>query len=192
MSRVPEEVLRGPWPDVRDLCRAEMESYLAEASDDAVRPLPTRCPPWTVDDVTRHLAATAARFNAMLARSRTGDLSPPFAPRELAEENLRAVREFEGDPLERMRVETERFLSEANDPDERIAHQIGPVPVALQLLFLLNDIAIHHDDVSVAAGRSYTPSAKVLDAIAGMSRLFGEEPPEGQGRWSTILAASGR
>lgn len=191
MTAVPAEALRGPWPDARDLCRGELESYLVDASDPRVRELPTRCPPWTVQDITRHLAATAARFNAMLEQSRGGDLSPPFAPPELAEENLRAVREFEGDPIETLRSQTEQFLADTSDPPEVMAHQLGPIPVGLQQLFLLADLAIHHDDIAIAAGGSYRPSVAVVDALVSMGTVFGQQAT-GPDRWAEVLAFSGR
>jgi uncharacterized protein (TIGR03083 family) len=183
----------GRWPDVRDLARAELESYLADASDPASQDRPTRCPPWTVADLTRHLAATAARFNAMLAQSRAGDLRPPFERNALSEENLRAVREFTGDPLASLREEAGRFLEDSTDPDEIMAHQFGPIPVGLQQHFLLNDIAIHHDDLAAAVGRSYRPPDAVVDALG---RLFTAHRwwngPENPDAWARILSSSGR
>jgi uncharacterized protein (TIGR03083 family) len=183
----------GPWPDVRDLTRAELESYLADASDPMHQDLPTRCPPWTVADLTRHLAATAARFNAMLAQSRAGDLTPPFGRNDLSEENLRAVREFSGDPLASLREEAERFLEDSTDPDEVMAHQFGPIPVGLQQHFLLNDIAIHHDDLAAAVGRSYRPPDTVVEALAHMFAAQGWlKGKEDRDAWTRILSSSGR
>lgn len=191
MSAVRPDALRGPWPDVRELCRVELDAYLADASDAAIQKLATRCPPWTVHDITRHLAATAARFNAMLAQSRGGDLTPPFSPPELSEENLRAVREFTGDPIASLRREAEGFLADAADPNEVMAHQFDPIPAGLQQLFLLSDITIHHDDVAAAAAGSYQPPELVVDALARMGLVFGREPA-GPDRWAEVLAFSGR
>ena len=183
----------GAWPDVRDLTRAELDSYLLAASEPAIQELPTRCPPWTIEDLTRHLAATAGRFNAMLAQSRGGDLTPPFGRDELSEENLRAVREFSGDPLASLRREAGRFLAESTDPDEIMAHQLGPIPAGLQQHFLLNDIAIHHDDLAVAVGRAYRPPEAVVEALA---RVYAAhrwwKEPENPDTWARILASSGR
>ena len=183
----------GAWPDVRDLTRAELDSYLAAASDPAIQELPTRCPPWTIEDLTRHLAATAARFNAMLAQSRRGDLTPPFERDELSGENLRAVREFSGDPLASLREEAGRFLTESTDPDEIMVHQFGPIRAGLQQHFLLNDIAIHHDDLAAAVGSSYRPPDAVDEALA---RVFAAHRwwtgPENPDAWARILTSSGR
>ena len=175
------------------MTRAELDAYLAAASDPTIQALPTRCPPWTIADLTRHLAATAGRFNAMLAQSRGGDLTPPFGRDELSEENLRAVREFSGDPLASLREEAGRFLAESTDPDEIMAHQLGPIPAGLQQHFLLNDIAIHHDDLAVAVGSSYRPPEAVIEALA---RVFAAHRwwtvPENPDAWARILTSSGR
>jgi uncharacterized protein (TIGR03083 family) len=183
----------GTWPDVRDLTRAELDSYLTAASDPAIQWLPTRCTPWTVEDLTRHLAATAARFNGVLTQSRAGDLTPPFGRSGLSKENLRAVREFSGDPLASLREEADRFLSDTTDPDEMMAHQLGPIPVGLQQHFLLNDIAIHHDDLGAAVGRSYRPPDAVVEALA---RVYAAHRwwrgPKNPDTWARILASSGR
>jgi uncharacterized protein (TIGR03083 family) len=194
-SRAVEDVaLPGDWPDVRDLAREELESYLTDASDGAILGLPTRCPPWTVDDLTRHLAATARRFNEMLGQSRNGDLSPPFAPNELSNENLRAVREFgDDDPLETLRHEAEHFLDAATDPNEVMSHQLGPITVGLQEHFLLTDIAIHHDDLAAATGGSYRPSDAAVEAIARAFAARGWfDTSEMADMWARIIAASGR
>lgn len=183
----------GAWTDVRDITRAELQSYLTDASDPAIQDVPTRCPPWTVADLTRHLAATAARFNAMLAQSRAGDLTPPFGRNELSKENLRAVREFSGDPLARLREEAERFLSDSSDPDEIMAHQLGPIPAGLQQRFLLNDLAIHHDDLAVAIGGSYRPPDAVVDALAEVFTAHRWwRGPKNPDTWARILFSSGR
>jgi uncharacterized protein (TIGR03083 family) len=183
----------GAWPDVRDLTRAELDSYLAAASDPAIQDLPTRCSPWTIEDLTRHLAATAARFNAMLTQSRAGDLTPPFGRNGLSKENLRAVREFSGDPLASLREEAGRFLSGSEDPDEIMAHQLGPIPAGLQQHFLLNDIAIHHDDLAIAAGSSYRPPDAAVDALARIYAAHGWwRGPNNPDAWARILASSGR
>ena len=62
-----------------------------DESDPAADLLPTRCPPWKVLDITRHLAATVARFNRLLRQSRDGDLTQEHdkisCPRQ--ESNLR-------------------------------------------------------------------------------------------------------
>ena len=180
----------GTWPDLRPLVRAELSSYLAAVAD--LDPdLPTRCPPWSVRDVTRHLAATFERFGVMLARGRAGDLSPPFTVADLDEENLRAVREFVGDPEARLREEAERFLDAAADPDEPMPHQRGPVPVGVQLVFGLADLAIHHDDVLRAAGRSYQPPPDVVSALVSAYRRLGwwdEGDPPG---WAAFVAERG-
>jgi uncharacterized protein (TIGR03083 family) len=180
------------WADARDLVRGELESYLRDASDETVRSLPTRCPPWSVDELTRHLAASARRFNEMLAQGRAGDFTPPFAPDELGEENLRAVREFSGDPLEQLRSEAERFLSDAANLTETMPHQLGPIPVGLQHRFLLADLAIHHDDLAVAAGRRHRPPGSVVEALAKAFEARGVELPDVPDEWERIIAASGR
>ena len=78
-------------------------SYLACAADPAVQRAATRCPPWTVRDLTAHLAATFHRFADQLGKASAGDLTAPFAPGDLSRENLRAVELFRGDPLQALR-----------------------------------------------------------------------------------------
>jgi hypothetical protein len=61
--------------------------------------LPARCPLWTVSDLTAHLAATYQRFADQSDRARAGDLTASLPPDQLTSENLRAVRDFRGDPV---------------------------------------------------------------------------------------------
>jgi uncharacterized protein (TIGR03083 family) len=189
---IDQAALRDHWTLVPHLIREEVDAYLAGTADPSKDGLPTRCPPWTVLDVTKHLAATVSRFNRLLRQSRARDLSPPFAPEGLSDENLRAVAAFQGDPLERFRVEVGDFLVAAVDPDELIAHQLGPISVGLQMRFALNEIAIHHDDVAAAQGDRYRPSPGVIDALVPVwMEVLGPLPGVGD-PWDEILKASGR
>lgn len=176
------------------LVRAELARYLADTAEPDTRELPTRCPPWTVRDVTAHLAETFARFARLLERSRAGDLTPPFGPRELTEENLRRVAAFSGDPVEALRRAAEGFLDALGEQDERIAHQFGPLPMRVQLGFALNELAIHHDDVAHATRRAYEPPAEVVALLGGVWTAMGglpiAEPDDTD--WKRILRASGR
>jgi uncharacterized protein (TIGR03083 family) len=184
--------VRRRWPLVDELVRRELRAYLDDTTDRSAHSLPTRCPPWTVLDITRHLAASVSRFNRLLAQSRAGDLSPPFARAGLSEENLLAVAEFEGDPTTRLQGEIDRFLREATDESEVIAHQRGPITVGLQMRFALNELAIHHDDVAAARGRRYRPSDVVVDALIPVwMEVLGPLRRSGD-PWDDILRASGR
>lgn len=176
------------------LVRAELDAYLRDAADPEGQTLPTRCPPWTVHELTAHVAATFARFGRLLAQSRAGDLSPPFKPELLSRENLRAVEEFRGDPAEALRREAEAFLDGVGDPDELIAHQFGPIPMRLQLAFALSELAIHHDDLAHAQYRAYDPPDAVVSLLARMWDGFRGLPiPEpGDTDWIRILRATGR
>lgn len=148
-----------------------MAAYLVTAADPEIWDLPTRCAPWTVRDITRHLAATFARFADMLEQTRAGDLTPPFAKTELDTQNLRAVEQFVGVPEQRAQDELDRFLRLIGAGGELMAHQRGPVPVALQLLFGLGDIAVHHDDIAAASGAAYRPPASVIELLVPMWEL---------------------
>jgi uncharacterized protein (TIGR03083 family) len=184
--------LRRRWPLVPELVHRELRSYVDAATERSALSLPTRCPPWTVLDITRHLAATFSRFNRLLEQSRAGDLSPPFPRDGLSEENLRAVAAFEGEPTKRLEAEVARLLDAATDDSELIAHQRGPITVGLQMRFALNELAIHHDDVAIAKGGRYRPSAQVVDALVPVwMEVLG--PLRGNGDpWDEILRASGR
>jgi uncharacterized protein (TIGR03083 family) len=187
-----DERFSGSWPDLRPMLRRELEAYLAYAGSLGSDP-PTRCPPWTASDVTRHLAATFGRFADMLVRARAGDLSPPFAPEDLAEENLRAVRDLAavGDPLARLREEATRSFDLSTDPDELMGHQRGVLPVGVQQVFGLADVVIHHDDVAVAAGASYEPPDDVVETLVASYRRLGfwdeNDPPV----WATFVKDRG-
>jgi uncharacterized protein (TIGR03083 family) len=172
--------------------RRELRGYIDAASPPTVQTLPTRCSPWTVRALTAHLAVTFQRFADMLARSRTGDLSPPFAPHEITEINLREVELFAGDPFEQLQVQAERFLSMASDPGEVMAHQRGPIPVGLQMRFALNELVLHRHDVEEARGGGYRPEQPVIQELLRMwEEVRGGLPPSGDS-WHRILAASGR
>ena len=184
----------GDWPLRADLLRSEADAYISTVKDASLWELPTRCPPWTVSDVTRHLAATFHRYVELLRRSRTGDFRPPFKPEDLAEENLRAVREFSGDPISSACEEVARFISLASDAGEPMINQRGTIPVGLQMCFGINEFAIHHDDVAAARGGAYRPSEEVIGVLTGTWRaLTGSETPHaGIDQWSWILEKSGR
>ena len=89
-STIPPHLL-GPWPEGITLSRHELGSYVDDVADGSLDDQPTRCSPWSVGDVTRHLAATFQRFQLMLDQGRAGDYTPPFSPAELDDENLHAV-----------------------------------------------------------------------------------------------------
>lgn len=193
LSRMDSRYL-GPWPDVNDLILAELDAYLATAGRPDVRNAATRCEPWTGDQVTAHVAATFARFTAMLKQSRAGDLTPPFARDELNAQNLRAVEGFVGDPVAALRKNATEFCGLAEDPAEVMAHQFGPIPVGLQAIFGLSDLALHHDDLWAAVGERYRPAEAVIDPIAAGWAVALDEPgllvdPD---PWAALLAVSGR
>lgn len=192
MSPAIPEHLHGPWPDGRELSRLELRAYVDEVADGSFDGEPTRCEPWSVRDVTTHVAATFERFQLMLDQGRTGDFTPPFTPEELDAENLRAVESFEGQPLDALVVAVNRFLDSANDLDEPVPHQLATVPVGLQVLFGLMDIVLHHDDVVSVDGRRYRPDDTTIDAILPVAeRLFGM-PPDQPDPWGIIVIGSGR
>ncbi len=173
------------WPWVPDLIRTELGGYLdlAITMPDA----PTACPPWTVKDLTAHLVATFQRFGTLLRQSRAGDFSIPFEPEELSRWNLATVQEFGGDPFTELPAEVEAFLAEATNPMEMMAHQRGPIPVALQLLFGLNELTIHHHDIV-----PYRPDRQTLEPLLDLwQRRFAPLPDEPD-PWHKILLASGR
>ncbi len=180
-----------------DLVRRELDNYLADAERDAYWDKPTRCDPWTVHDITRHLAATFARFNRMLAQGRAGDYSKPFERDELAEENLRAVAAFTGDPIAALRREVEAFVAAARDHEEVMPHQFGPIPVGLQMRFGLNELAVHHQDLiealhDLGGGFWYEPDGDVIEALLPMYEALGHGRPAGTlYAWEWILMASG-
>lgn len=174
--------------------RAELAAYLADAAHPAAQSRPTRCPPWTVRDVSAHLAETFARFNRLLAQSRAGDMTPPFGPMELSAENLRRVAAFTGDPLEALAREATTFLDAVTDQDELIAHQFGPIPMRLQLGFALSELAVHHDDIANAMRQTYEPAPETTALLAQLWTELGGLPiPEPTDTdWKRILRRSGR
>jgi hypothetical protein len=184
----------GDWPLRTDLLRSEADAYITEARVSEVQTLPTRCSPWTVSDLTKHLGATFHRYVELLRRSRTEDFRAPFAPEDLGEENLRAVREFTGDPIEGVCEEVARFISLVRDPAEPMINQRGTIPVGLQVCFGINEFAIHHDDMAGARGGSYRPSDEVVEVLSQTWKALtkGETPPSGTDPWAWILAESGR
>lgn len=180
-----------PWPDAVDWSHRELRAYLDAAADPAVQARPTRCPPWTVADLSAHLAATFRRFADQLENARAGSLAAPFARGDLPGENLRAVRDFRGDPLSELAGHAGRFLSSVDAVDEPIGHQFGTIPVGLQVMFGLVELTVHHDDLAHAAGSGYRPDSHVVAAVVGMYRaVFGM--PAGSDPWTCLLRATGR
>jgi uncharacterized protein (TIGR03083 family) len=182
----------GPWPLVTGLVREELKAYLDAARVPGVERLLTRCPPWTVRDLTAHLALTFRRFAEMLEKSRRGDFSPPFAPEELSAHNLRAVERFRGDPATALALDADRFLKAVREPDELMAHQFGPIPVSLQVLFGLNEVVIHHDDLAEARGSSYQPDDRVVEVLIPVHERVLGGLPSAENSWTAILANTGR
>jgi hypothetical protein len=61
--------------------------------------------------------------------------------------------------------------------------------VALQVLFGINELAIHHDDVAAAAGLGYKPPPATLDVL---THLWQRRRGHDITTWADILRASGR
>lgn len=180
-----------PWPDAVGWSRQELRAYLTAAAGPAVQTLPTRCPPWTVADLTAHLAATFQRFADQLAKARAGVLDAPFPRSQLSSENVRAVREFRGDPVHELTRHAARFLDAVNAVDEQIGHQRGPIGVGLQIMFGLTELTVHHDDLAHAIGTSYRPATDIVAALADMYRAV-FAMPAGPDPWADLLKATGR
>jgi uncharacterized protein (TIGR03083 family) len=173
------------WPWVPDLVRTELTSYLDLATE--MPGSPTACPPWTVTDLTAHLVTTFGRFRVLLSQTRSGDFTKPFEPEELSRWNLATVAEFSGDAFASLRDEVEGFIAEADNPGEMMAHQSGPIPVALQMLFGLNELVLHHHDVL-----PYRPERTVLEPLLDLWQRRYAPLPEEPDPWHRILIASGR
>ncbi|HKY13335.1 MAG TPA: maleylpyruvate isomerase family mycothiol-dependent enzyme [Microthrixaceae bacterium] len=180
----------GPWPDGHAALRIELDRYLDDVRGGAVDGLITTCDPWTVRDVTAHLTQTFRRFTHMVEQGRNGDFTPPFPPEELDAENLRAVAEFTGNPTAELPIAAHEFLELVDDLDEPVPHQLGTLPMGLQVLFGLFDLAMHHHDVLAAAGGTYEPTSAALEAIRAMGERLFQLPSDVP--WETIVAASGR
>lgn len=72
-----------------------------------------------------------------------------------------------------------------------MAHQFGPVPVGLQVMFGLNELAVHHDDLPRATGNRSRPEDDVTTELAAMyDTVFGL--PERDDPWQRLLLATGR
>jgi hypothetical protein len=70
------------------------------------------------------------------------------------------------------------------DPEEPMAHQFGTIPVGLQLLFGVSELAIHHDDLADARGSRYQPRGAVVQALVPVwERVLGGLPP-GANDWA--------
>lgn len=179
-----------PWPYAAGLLGPELDTYLADAAPLSVQQLPTCCPPWTVREVTVHLVCTFCRFYQMLSRGRAGDFAAPFEAGQLATENLKAVAAYQGtDPCSELRATVGTFCSALRHGDEQMPHQLGPIPVALQVLFGINELAIHHHDVALAAGHEYQPPAQTL---AMLTSLWQRRQSHEITTWAGILRAAGR
>jgi hypothetical protein len=73
-----------------------------------------------------------------------------------------------------------------------MAHQRGPISVSLQLLFALNELAIHRDDLEVARGSRHRPADQVIEALFPVhAQVLGGLPSCGDS-WQNILIHSGR
>ena len=92
------------------------------------------------------------------------------------------------DPASGLRAAVEGFTAALGDGAELIPHQRGPVPVAQQVVYGLNELALHHSDVTAAAGHDYAPPPETLAVLLFMWRRQ-EHDVTG---WAGILRASGR
>ena len=182
-----------PWPMVADWSADELDGYLAAAGDPAIQGLPTRCAPWAVSDLTAHLAQTFRRFADQLDRASAGDLTSPFGAGDLSRENRRAVENFRGDPLRALGQQAGRFLGAARHwPAGRLmGHQRGPVPVGLQVIWGLSELAVHHDDLAVATGTRYRPGERVVATLAAAKEAI-DGFHGGDDSWLEYLRSTGR
>lgn len=177
--------------DLHALLRRELDAVVADPADGD---LLTRCDPWTVSDVYRHLAATFYRYDELLRRARDGRMEPPFGPDDLPAENQRAVDGFPPglDPRRSLCEHASRFIAMATDLDELMPSHKGVWRVALQLGLGLAELAIHHDDIARARGGTYRPADDVCAAIVAAYEQLGRGSSEGGDVWAWILRASGR
>lgn len=182
-----------PWPAALEWSAAESRRYLSAAADPAAQSLPTRCPPWTVRDLTAHLAATFQRFADQLDKANAGDLTAPFEPGDLSHQNRRAVELFSGDPAQALNEQATRFLRGAGrgQAGHLMGHQRGPVPVGLQVMWGLSELTVHHDDLAHAIGTSYRPGDSIVTALVTMKEAVdgfhaGDDP------WLDYLRSTGR
>jgi len=167
-----------PWPAALDWSAAELRGYLTAAADPALQGLATRCPPWTIRDLTVHLAMTFRRFADQLRNANAGDLTAPA---------------FRGDPQQVLRRQAGRFLHSArrSPPGQLMGHQRGPVPVGLQVLWGLSELTVHHDDLADAMGSSYRPSDAIVAALAAMKQAI-DGFDAGGDPWLAYLRSTGR
>lgn len=143
--------------------------------------------------ITRHVAATFDRFDALLRQSRTGDLTSPFDIDDLSADNLRAVAEFRGHPETALVDAVERFVAAIDRLDEPMAHQFGPISVGLQqLAFGLNELVLHHHDVCDAVGYPWRPPREVTATLVQVWQRALGGLPDATDDWLRLLAASGR
>jgi uncharacterized protein (TIGR03083 family) len=191
ISDYPPAVI--PWPAALDWSAAESRNYLAVAADPAVQSFPTRCSPWTVQDLTAHLAATFQRFADQLDKANAGDLTAPFEPGDLSRENQRAVDLFRGHPAQAFNEQATRFLREAGrgQAGQLMGHQRGPVPVGLQVMWGLSELTVHHDDLAHAFGTSYRPSDSIVTALVAMKEAI-DGFHAGGDPWLDYLRSTGR
>jgi uncharacterized protein (TIGR03083 family) len=182
-----------PWPAALDWSAAELRAYLTDAADPAAQDLPTRCPPWTVQDLTAHLAVTFQRFADQLDKARAGDLTPPFGPGDLSRENLHAVSVFRGDPRQVLEQQASRFLRAAGrgQASQLMGHQRGPVPAGVQVMWSLSELAVHHDDLAAATGASYRPPDLIVTALVAMKEAIDGFRAEDD-LWLAYLRSTGR
>jgi len=184
----------GDWTTPTTHLAVELELFLATAHRPDVTVAPTRCEPWTGDQVVAHVAATFERFNEMLAQSRSGDLTAPFGPDALNEANQAAFESFSQNAPNACERAVRTFLGLIDDPNELIAHQLGPIPVAVQAGFGLSELMLHHHDLLSAVDEVYRPSPGAPEAVVrGWTSAF-DLPQLAQTTnvWNTLLDITDR
>jgi hypothetical protein len=72
-----------------------------------------------------------------------------------------------------------------------MGHQRGPVPVGLQVIWGLSELAVHHDDLADATGTSYRPSDPVVAALVEMKEAI-DGFHGGDDSWLDYLRSTGR
>ncbi len=79
------------------------------------------------------------------------------------------------------------------DPAEPMAHQLAAdhPPGQCSSLFGLNELAVHHYDVTAPFGPAYRPPDPVPGLLAGMFGRIGTLPG-GAGSWDRVLRLAGR
>lgn len=145
--------------------------------------LPTPCPPWTVEQLLKHMVSQHLRW-AAAARGRDADAACPLDEADLG-----------ADPAEAFRVSaaaaTEAFAEGADDQPFVLPELGRTVPLGAAISFHFLDFMLHGWDVAVSIGVPFAPEDELTSLALKAARLIPDAARQPGAAFAPVLEVGG-